>query len=72
MSETLQMIFSTAEGRNTTISLADPDPEIGLADVEPVMDSIINRNIFATNSGEITAKVRAQVVSRTVDTLGEF
>jgi len=72
VSETLQMIFSTAEGRNTTISVADPDPELGLQDVEPVMDSIIARNIFETNSGEIAAKVRAQVVSRTVDLIGEF
>jgi len=72
LSETLQMIFKTEEGRNTTISVADPEPELGLEEVEPVMDSIIARNIFDTAAGEITGKVRAQVVSRTVDMLGEF
>ncbi len=72
MSETLQMIFKTAEGRNTTISVADPEPELGLEEVDPVMDSIIARNIFETTAGEITGKVRAQVVTRTVDMLGEF
>jgi len=72
LSETLQMIFKTAEGRNTTISVADPEPELGLEEVDPVMDSIIARNIFETTAGEITGKVRAQVVTRTVDMLGEF
>ena len=72
MSETLQMIFSNVEGRNTTISVGDPDPEITALDVETVMDSIIDRNVFETSGGDINGKVRAQIVSRTVDTLAEF
>jgi len=70
--ETLQMIFTNFEGRNTTISVPDPEPELGSEDVEAVMDSIIARNIFDTTGGEITGKVRAQIVSRTVNTLAEF
>ncbi len=72
MSETLQMIFSNVEGRNTTISVGDPDPEITALDVETVMDSVIARNVFNTSGGDINGKVRAQIVSRTVDTLAEF
>jgi hypothetical protein len=66
------MIFSNVEGRNTTLSLNDPDPEITSAEVEAVMDSVVAKNVFMTSGGEIIAKVRAQVVSRTVDVLGEY
>lgn len=72
MSETLQMIFSNFEGRNSTVSVVDPDPAITALDVETVMDSILTRNVFNTSGGDLVAKVRAQVVSRTVDILGEF
>lgn len=72
MSDTLQMIFSNTEGRNTTLSVVDPDPELTALEVEAVMDSVIIRNIFQTTGGDIVGKVRAQIVSRTVDVLSEY
>jgi len=72
LTETLQMIFQNTEGRNSTISVGDPASELTPAEVETVMDSIINRNVFETTGGELVAKVRAQVVSRAVNVLGEF
>lgn len=72
MAETLQMVFSTAQGRNTTISVADPNPEITAQDVEAVMDSVIAKNVFETTSGDIVSKVRSQIVSRDVDVLAEY
>ncbi len=72
MSATLQMIFRNFEGRNATVSVTDPDPALTLLNAEAVMDSILSRNVFMTTGGELEDKVRAQVVSRTVDVLGEF
>lgn len=72
MSETLQMIFSNTEGRNSTVSVTDPDPNLTALEVENVMDSVIARNVFNTSGGDLVGKVRAQVVSRTVDVLGEY
>lgn len=72
MSETLQMIFSNQEGRSATVSLTDPAPGLTALEVEAVMDSVINRNIFETSGGDIERKVRAQIVSRTVDVLSEY
>ncbi len=72
MSATLQMIFSNTEGRNSTISVADPDPEVTGAEVEAVMDSILIKNVFETTGGDLIEKVRAQIVTRTVDLIGEF
>ncbi len=72
MSATLQMIFSNAEGRNSTISVTDPDPALSTLDVQEVMDAVITGNVFETTGGDLISKVRAQVVTRTVDVLGEF
>jgi hypothetical protein len=72
MSATLQMIFRNTANRNTTVSVADPDTEITALDVEAVMDSIISRNVFNTSGGDLESKVKAQVVSRTVDVLSEY
>jgi hypothetical protein len=72
MSDILQLIFSNTAGRNTTISLADPAPDLTALEVETVMDSVITRNVFNTSGGDINAKVKAQVVSRTVDVISEF
>jgi uncharacterized membrane protein len=72
MSETLQMIFLNAGGRNTTVSVVDPDPALVALDVETVMDSILSYNVFNTSGGDIVSKVRSQVVARTVDVLGEY
>ncbi len=72
MATTLQMTFRNEEDRISTISIADPDSELTGEDVEPVMDSIIAKNIFNTNGGDLVEKVRAQVVTRTVDVLEDF
>jgi hypothetical protein len=72
MQETLRMVFRNQQGRLVSINLPDPDPELTALEVETVMDSIVNRNVFMTTGGEIEAKVRAEVVSRGVNVLGDF
>jgi len=72
MQETLRMIFKNEEGRNVAIVVPDPDSEITASEVETVMDSVVTRNIFTTTGGNITAKVRAEVVARSVDVLADF
>ncbi len=72
MAETLQMTFRNELGRMSTISIADPDPELTGEDITPVMDSVIDKNIFDTTGGDLVEKVRAQVVTRTVDVLEEY
>lgn len=72
MQETLRMVFRNTEGRLTSINVPDPDSEVTAAEVEAVMDSIVAKNVFITTGGDITEKVRAEVVSRGVDVIAEF
>ncbi len=72
MQETLRMVFRNAEGRVVSINIPDPDSELTSAEVEAVMDSVVIKNVFMTTGGEIISKVRAEVVTRGVDILGEF
>lgn len=72
MQRTLQMVFRNADGRNTTISVADPVDPLDAEQVDAVMQLVVDRNIFDTSGGEITGKVRAQVVSRQVETIVEY
>ncbi len=72
MSDTLRMVFKNAEDRMSAISVPDPNPELTALEVTEVMDSILTTNIFNTTGGDLVSKVRAEVVSRTVDVLQEF
>ena len=72
MNKTLRMIFKNEEDRNSTISMADPEEELTSEQVEAVMQSIIDKNIFDSAGGDLTGKVRAQVVSRDVENIAEF
>ena len=72
MNKTLRMIFKNEEDRNSTISMADPVEELTSEQVEAVMQSIIDKNIFDSAGGDLTGKVRAQVVSRDVENIAEF
>lgn len=66
------MIFRNDEGRNVTISVADPRNDLQPVEVETVMTSILQRNIFSTAGGDISSLNKAQLVSRDVETLVEF
>lgn len=72
MSTTLRMVFRNAADRMSAISLPEPDPEITALEVEEVMDSILAKNLFTTTGGDLVSKVRAEVVSRTVEVLQDF
>ena len=72
MTRTLQLIFSNQENRNVTISVSEARADLTEVEVETVMNHILSRNIFTSSGGELVKGVRAQVVSREVETLVEF
>lgn len=72
MSDILRMVFRNASDRLTAISIPDPAPDLTAMEVESVMDSVLAKNVFMTSGGELTSKVKAEIVSRTVDVVAEF
>ncbi len=71
MQETLRLIFRNTEGRLATLNVPDPRSGITETDITTCMDSIITANMFETTGGDITEKVRAEIVSRSVDVVYE-
>lgn len=71
LDRTLRLIFRNVEGRTVTISVKDPE-DVVATDAENAMDLIIDANIFTSSGGDLTQKVRAEVVGRTVDIVAEF
>ncbi|RJX24924.1 MAG: DUF2922 domain-containing protein [Dethiobacter sp.] len=72
MEQTLRLIFRNAEGRTVTMSVSNPKDPLESTDVDNAMDLIISTDIFQTSGGSITEKVKAEVVSRQVNTILEF
>ncbi len=72
MNRTLQLIFKNDGGRNVTISMADAREDLEAAEVETVMDNILQRDLFSSSGGDLSSPVLAQVVTRVVETLVEF
>ncbi len=72
MAKTLRMVFKNDAGRTTAINVPDPKAGVLAAEVSPLMDKIIAHNIFTSGGGDLTSKVRSEVVDRVVNVLGEW
>lgn len=72
MEQTLRLVFRNAEGRSVTMSVSSPKDPLDDMEVNSAMDLIINSDVFQSSGGSITEKVRAEVVSREVETVLEF
>ena len=60
----LEMIFRTAGGRRATVAVPDPLTTLEAAAVETAMNTIITKNIFTSNSGDLVAAIEARVTTR--------
>nr|WP_312291999.1 DUF2922 domain-containing protein [Clostridium chromiireducens] len=66
MEYTLSMVFTTEYGEKTSLSISGVKSGITQAEVDSLMDTIIAKDIFVTNSGALTGKGSAQLVARQV------
>lgn len=66
MEYTLSMVFKTASGLNTTLSINGVKPTITQAEVDTLMDTIIAKDVFVTGSGGLVSKGSAQLVAKSV------
>ncbi len=59
----LEMSFSTELGRTKVIRVYEAKTALTGAEVSACMDNIVAKNIFTGSGGNITGKVKAQVVT---------
>ncbi|MGB9790979.1 MAG: DUF2922 domain-containing protein [Thermacetogeniaceae bacterium] len=64
LTRTLVLIFQTAGGGRLRISIPDPKPDLTAQEVNAAMNAVLAKNIFATSTGNATAILGAQIVSR--------
>ncbi len=72
IADTLRLVFRNVANGLTAINVLDPAPAVTALEVETVMDSVLDKNVFVTSGGDLVSKVRAEVVSRTVEVISEF
>ncbi|MVX67337.1 DUF2922 family protein [Clostridium chromiireducens] len=66
MEYTLAMTFLTAAGLKTTLSVSGVRSTLTKYEVNALMETIIAKNIFKTNSGDLVKKSGAQLTQRQV------
>jgi len=64
LSKTLVLIFQTAGGGRMRLSVPDPRPDLTSAEVNAAMNTILSKNVFTSRTGNATAILGAQIVSR--------
>jgi len=64
---TLEMDFATELGRTHRMRVYDIRADITAAEISVTMDSIINKNIFGTKTGDLSGKLNARLISREVE-----
>lgn len=66
MEYTLAMTFLTKAGLKTTLSISGVKVALTKDEVNALMETIISKNIFKTNSGDLVKKSGAQLTQRQV------
>ncbi|CEP66729.1 Protein of unknown function DUF2922 [Moorella glycerini] len=66
LTKRLELIFQNAAGRRTTLAVQDPRDNLTEAEVRAAMELILDRNIFTSPGGDLTAIVGARIVTRDV------
>ncbi|MBE6089893.1 DUF2922 domain-containing protein [Clostridium beijerinckii] len=66
MEYTLSMTFLTEAGEKSTLSISGVKSTLTKAEVNTLMDVVIAKNIFKTDSGDLVKKSGAQLTQRQV------
>ncbi|AWK52528.1 DUF2922 domain-containing protein [Clostridium beijerinckii] len=66
MEYTLSMTFLTEFGEKSTLSISGVKATLTKAEVNALMDTIVAKNIFQTNAGDLAKKSGAQLTQRQV------
>ncbi|CDX04941.1 Protein of unknown function (DUF2922) [Desulfitobacterium hafniense] len=63
----LRMTFNTAGNKTFAISLDEPRPDVSKSEIEAAMETVIEKNIFLSPSGELVSKRDIRIVGTTTN-----
>lgn len=66
MEHILSISFTTEKGAKSNMNINGVKPDITLAQINTLMDTIIQKNIFLTTTGALVGKAGANVTQRSV------
>ncbi|WP_078543524.1 DUF2922 domain-containing protein [Litchfieldia alkalitelluris] len=66
MAKTLEMSFSTVDGKTAKVSIDNPIEPVDPVAVAAAMDAIVAANVFYTAGGDFAGRVGARVIERNV------
>ncbi|MGZ4031984.1 MAG: DUF2922 domain-containing protein [Tumebacillaceae bacterium] len=66
MKRELELYFLTNENKKTKVVVPEPKPDVTQAEINSVMDLIINKNLFGFPQGVAVSKVEARIVETNV------
>jgi hypothetical protein len=64
MTKTLEMVFRTSAGNEASISVAEPQDDLTLAQALAVMQDIVAKDIFVVKGAALAEPVEARILSR--------
>ena len=64
MAKTLIMVFQNDGGKNVSISIPDVRDNITEQEVKTTMQTILTKNIFTSNGGDLVGIMSAQIVNK--------
>jgi len=62
--KTLALNFQTVGGKNLLISVPDPKDGLTAAEAQAAMSTVVQKNIFTTGAGDVTAALGARITTR--------
>ncbi|MFV0358088.1 MAG: DUF2922 domain-containing protein [Bacteroides thetaiotaomicron] len=58
-----KLVFTRADGNNTTMTIADADPTLNAPRINAAMDTILSKNVFAPAASDLVSKVSGTLIS---------
>lgn len=66
MDKSLELIFRNAAGKNARLSMQDPKEDLTTEEVEALMNTILEKNVFETTGGDLVEIVGARLIQKEV------
>lgn len=67
MAKKLVLVFKTAKGTASTMTIDKPKDDLTETEVRAVMDAIVAKNVFSTNSGDLVEVKSAEIITTTAE-----